>query len=474
MALDSLNSLYAYYSPYSLYGIGNTAATSSISSVTRLGRSGGEDAGGTAVGSITSVSSLGSALSAVSNLQSAAEKLTDAGAFGALSVTSSAPAVARGSAADGTAQGSYRVRVDQLAQEQVLTSAAQGSQYGTIGSGISTTVTFQFASGESAQVQIDGSNNTLRGIANAVNSAGNGLSASIISNASGYQLQIVGASGAANAFSVNAAGDATLEDFLSSPPGGGGLLRTQQAQDAQGTVNGVAFTSSTNTASTAVSGLTLNLKETGNATLSVGTNPDQAKAVSDFVDAYNAVQKSLTGLAQSYPGFSLTAPFLRSSLAGALNPGEEAGSAAISGLDDLGISRQPSGALSLDTGRLKASLGQDASAVASLFSNSEGTGIADQILQKVGEGGSLSTERLLQVVSPSLSSYGLSSSLSGIYGEQQNLLSQYGSLGSLSVSLASTSSLLSSLLGSSSNNLSGLGLIGGLSNPATVTSLFSS
>jgi len=61
-----------------------------------------------------------------------------------------------------------------------------------------------------------------------------------------------------------------------------------------------------------------------------------------------------------------------------------------------------------------------------------------------------------------------------MFNQQQNWLSQYSGLGSLTASLGSTDSLLSSLLGSSSNNLSGLGLIGGLSNPATVTSLFSS
>lgn len=479
MDSSGLTSIYAYYNPYGLYGLGGLSSLGAVAAANRSqGSSSVSGIGGSS--SWTTVSSLGQTLSAVSNLQTAAEKLTKPGAFSSLSVASSSPTVARGSAAEGTAQGAYTVRVDQLAQQQVLTSAAQATQYTAIGSGADTTVNFQFANGRSASVDIDGGDNTVKGLAAAINRADIGVSASVVSGPTGYQLQLSGESGAGNAFTVSASGDSTLSDFFSSPPGGNGLLLTQQAQDAKGSVNGSAFTSGTNTATTSVEGLTLKLNATGTTNLTVGGNADQASAVTDFVKAYNAVQSGLNSLSREYAGFNLTAPYLRNTLSQALTPGAAAGSGNIQKLADIGISSNANGSLSVDTEKLRSALSSNADAVASLFSTDKGEGVADRILAQVSEDGALAVDNLLKSAAPSLTTAGLSTAnlqsnlLNAMFNQQQNWLSQYSGLGSLTASLGSTDSLLSSLLGSSSNNLSGLGLIGGLSNPATVTSLFSS
>jgi len=477
MDTSSLNSIFAYYSPYGLYGLNSTSSLSPLAATQRSQESSGISA--LSGGSRTTVSSLGKALSAVADLQTAAEKLTQPGSFSSLAVSSSTSGVVKGSAAEGTAQGAYTVKVDQLAQGQVLSSATQASKYSTIGSGADTTVTFQFASGRSASVDIGGGDNTLKGMADTINRAGIGVSASVVSGPTGYQLQLSGESGAGNAFTVSASGDATLQGFFSSPPGGNGLLLTQQARDAQGTVNGSAFTSGTNTATTSVEGLTLKLTATGTSTLSVGANPDQAKAVTDFVDAYNTVQNSLSSLGKEYPGFGLTSPFLRNGLSNALTPGQEAGGENARKLADIGISSNANGTLSVDSNKLKAAITSNPDAVAKLFTTSSSQGVADRVLAQVDSGGSLSVDNLLKtaapsLTSPSLSSDSLQSSLVGsLLSQQQSLLSQYGSLGSLTASLSSTGQLLGNLLGNSAGGLGGLGLLGGLNNPGLANSLFS-
>nr|MBP7488861.1 hypothetical protein [Azospira sp.] len=117
MDSSGLTSIYAYYNPYGLYGLGGLSSLGAVAAANRS--QGSSSVSGIGGSSWTTVSSLGQTLSAVSNLQTAAEKLTRPGAFSSLSVASSAPTVARGSAAEGTAQGAYTVRVDQLAQQQV-------------------------------------------------------------------------------------------------------------------------------------------------------------------------------------------------------------------------------------------------------------------------------------------------------------------------------------------------------------------
>lgn len=468
MDLTGINTINALYNPYAYYGINGLYGLNSVNGVGQT--SAISSLLGVSASTTTSLSGLGKALSDISTLQTAAEKLTQPGVFSALAVTSSAPTVAKGTAATGTVQGSYSVQVNQLAQGQVLTSAAQPTKYAAIGSGADTTATFQFASGRSAQVTFYGGDNTVQGLADSINAAQIGITASVISSPAGYQLQLAGETGTGNAFTVSASGDSTLAQFLANPPGSGGLALSQQAQDAKGTINGSAFTSGTNTVATGVEGLSLKLTATGSATLSVAPNPDQTAAITDFVTAYNTLQQDLSGLARTYPGFGLTAPYLRSGLSTSLTPGSP-GSGGIASLAEIGITGNANGTLSVNTDTLRAALASKSEAVASLFSTEAGKGVADQVLAQVSGQGSLSVTNLLQTAAPSLGS-GLVNSL---FAEQQSLLAQYTSLGSLTSSLLGTSNLLTSILNGSGTTTSSTTLSGisGLSNLNTLTALSS-
>ncbi|MDE2585109.1 MAG: flagellar filament capping protein FliD, partial [Betaproteobacteria bacterium] len=256
-----------------------------------------------------------------------------------------------------------------------------------------------------------------------------------------------------------------LAQFLANPPGSGGLALSQQAQDAKGTINGTAFTSGTNTVATGVEGLTLKLAATGNTTLTVTPNPDQTAAITDFVAAYNTLQQDLIGLAQTYPGFGLTAPYLRSGLSAALTPGNP-GSNGIASLADIGITGNANGTLSVNSETLRAAIGSKPEAVANLFSTPAGNGVADQVLAQVSGQGALSVTNLLQTATPNFTS-GVVNSL---FAQQQDLLTQYTSLGSLTSSLLSTSNLLTSILNGGTSTTSS-STLSGLNNLNTLTAL---
>ncbi|WP_206810932.1 flagellar filament capping protein FliD [Paradesulfitobacterium ferrireducens] len=76
----------------------------------------------------------------------------------------------------------------------------------------------------------------------------------------------------------------------SSPNYAGGI--TQQATDASLTVNGVPMTSTANTITSAISGATITLSTTGTASVTVAQDISVTKkAIQDFVDKYNSLQK---------------------------------------------------------------------------------------------------------------------------------------------------------------------------------------
>jgi flagellar hook-associated protein 2 len=127
-----------------------------------------------------------------------------------------------------------------------------------------------------------GTNDTLNKIVSYINSQNWGVTAMVLSDASGARLAIYSQStGTTGAMTVlNNTTGLTFND----PIGG---------TDASFTVDGISFDSTTNTVTGAIPGVTLNLLGAFPgipAQLSVGADTTQAaQAISDFVSAYNAV-----------------------------------------------------------------------------------------------------------------------------------------------------------------------------------------
>lgn len=237
--------------------------------------------------------------SAVTDLRLPARALSDSSAFNSLSASSSNSAISA-SVSSGAQIGSYSVEVSSLAQAHSLASTQfADSNTTTLGTG---TLTIKSGS-NSATINIDNTNNTLDGIASAINGqSGLGVNASVLNTGSGYKLVLTAANtGLSNAIDLSVVdGDGNNTDAsglsqLSYTTGATNLTQTVPAKDAALTVNGVSITRSSNTVSDAINGLTLNLSSTNvgsPATISVTQDTASAvKYVQDFVDKFNALQK---------------------------------------------------------------------------------------------------------------------------------------------------------------------------------------
>ncbi len=257
---------------------------------------------------------------AVASLQSAAAGL----ALPATWTSSSAKVTGDGVSAavtDGgkASVGSYSIRVTQLARAQALASGQFDNSTEVLGNG---TLTLQVGSKITA-VTLDATNNTLAGVRDAINAAKAGVTASVVNDGTRFRLTLVATdTGASNAIRITALEEGTLPEDVANaddvglsrltfdstvvltPPAttaaGRNMIETRAAADALYEINGLSLTSSKNTISGAIEGVTINLKaesETAVSTIDVGRDTDSMKAaVSAFIKAYNDLNSTISSV----------------------------------------------------------------------------------------------------------------------------------------------------------------------------------
>ncbi len=340
------------------------------------------------------LSAYGSMTAALSSFQSSVATLTSQSTFQTLSATPSDTTVLTAAAANNASTGNYSINTTALAQAQTLVASGQASTTSAIGTGASTTLTFSFGTTSGTTftqdptqgtktVTIDSSNNSLQGIADAINAANIGVSASIVNDGSStpYKLELTSSTGANHSMEITVSGDATLQSLLSYSPGGSqSMTQTVAGQDAALTVNGLSIASPTNTVTSAISGVTLNLLKTGTSTLSITNNASSvATAVQSFVTAYNTLHGALSPLtaydSTTQQGGPLlgdyTAMSVQTQLSGILVsavPGLS-GNSGITTLGQLGISLNKDGTLSLDNTKLQSAISSNLSDIAGMFAS---------------------------------------------------------------------------------------------------------
>lgn len=352
----------------------------------------------------TKLSAYGQLTAGLSTFQSSVAALTSQSAFENLSATPADSTVLTASAANNASTGSYSVDVTGLAQSQSLVATGQANTTSAIGSGTSTTLTFTFGniSGTATKgvygsgttftqdptqgtktVTIDSSNNSLQGIMNAINAANIGVTASIVNDGSStpYRLELTSSSGANHSMEISVSGDSTLQGLLGYDPTsttGQYMNQTAAGQDAAFTVNGLSVASSSNTDSSAIPGVTLNLLKIGTTTLSISNDAASVQSsVQNFVSAYNTMHGALNSLtaydSTTKTGGPLvgdyTAMSVETKLSGILVaavPGLSS-TAGITTLAQLGISLNKDGTLSLDNTKLQSAISSNLSDVAAMF-----------------------------------------------------------------------------------------------------------
>ena len=147
----------------------------------------------------TAISSLGTLLSTLSNDIS---QLTDVqGVLAQKSGSSSDSSVLQLTSASSSAQaGTHQVIVNSLAQ----TSSGYLTPITNVADKLSGSMTITVGSGTAHTITLNSSNNTLAGLASAINASGSGVSASVLADANGSRLNLVsGTSGAAGGMGPN-------------------------------------------------------------------------------------------------------------------------------------------------------------------------------------------------------------------------------------------------------------------------------
>ncbi len=334
------------------------------------------------------ISAYGQLTSALSTLQNSLKGLS-ANGLGACSATSSTTGITA-STGSGAVPGNYAVVITQLAQTHKLTSPGQASATASLGAG-----TLSIAVAGGTPVTLSPATNSLNDIRDAINASGLAVTASIVSDgsANGQRLVISGKdSGAANAITLTGTGALAAFSYDPAAPvsfgydGSGNaptvMSQTQAAQDAQLTIDSVKVTSSTNTISSAIGGVTLKLTQASNTpvTITVDRDATAAKnAVNAFVKAWNDL-KSLVGTQTAWNDSTRTGAVLHgdSSPASAISQLRSTMSKAVAGagnfsvLSDLGISFQKDGSLSVSDAKLQSAIDNHPSDLVAMFAGSGG------------------------------------------------------------------------------------------------------
>lgn len=233
------------------------------------------------------ISAYGVLQNALNQFQSAADKLKDSQLFSAVksSVTGSSVTAASGSE---TAAGVYQIDVAQLATHYSVATAGVDDKSKQLGAG---TIEFTLGDGTVFSVAIEDGKSSLEDIRNAINAAGEGVSASIVNDGdpdSPWRLALAASeTGTDAAFSVTFDGVGLAKDDATEIA----------AENAQLTVNGITIISQGNQVEGAIEGVTLALAEEGMSTLRIEQdNESMTEAVKGFVSAYNTLQSTISRL----------------------------------------------------------------------------------------------------------------------------------------------------------------------------------
>lgn len=213
------------------------------------------------------------------------------GAFEARTATSSDESVLTAAAGAGTSTGTLSLQVQTLAQAHQLASNGVADPATTIQQG---TVQIHVGNGATTTVTIDGTNNTLQGLANAINASGGDVRASIVNDGSATPYKLLLSStktGAANTIQItnNLTGTGTAIDLSAQTVQAAGDASVKVGSGA----GAITVTSATNQIENLIAGVTIKLtKAAPTQTVTVSVSNDTAganKSIHDFVDAYNVV-----------------------------------------------------------------------------------------------------------------------------------------------------------------------------------------
>jgi len=432
-------------------------------------------------GTQTKLSAFGHIQSAMSALYDAASSLSNPTTWRSRQITSSdtSVAVATASGTNDTASTQFSLQVKALAQGQSLASKrfAAGDTMGADGELVVQTgrwadTDFTPAKADALHIHI-AKDDTLADVAAKISKEGaaNGISAVVIKDTDGERLLVRNSqTGTDNGFAIhvpNHEGNSKLAalayDPVSIANGQSGMERTVQAKDARFSINGMDVTSSNNTITDVVPGITLQLHKTSSTPVEIASGND-SQAVKDkitaFQEAFNQLTQLLRKLSsydqQSKTGQPLqgdsTIRHLQSALAGLMQrPGADGMTLAALGLEMKLDNDHRNPSLAIDESKLKAAL-NDLPRLEKIFTGSseqEGliTRIRDFAFAANGVQGDITTRtKGLQSIQKNTEN-AMDAMQLRLEQRQSNMLRQYQALDAKMATLSSLNAFLTAQIG---------------------------
>jgi flagellar hook-associated protein 2 len=321
----------------------------------------------------------------LSSLDSSYQDLSDfSGVFANLAAMSSDSSVLSASAGSGASAGTHTIEVSSLASTSTAYSTELSSASSSFTGG---DLVFQVGDGSQQTISLTGSNATLSAAASYITQQNAGVTASVVTDSSGARL-VLTSSTSGSAGSIN---------VISAPSGLG--FTTAAGTDASLTVDGVPVTSSSNSVSGVIPGVTLNLNGTSSSPVTVGVSADTGSivsAISSFVSAYNTaigdLNAQLTPSSSSSSSSSSSGVLqddsvvsdLQSQLLSVISTAAGDNST-YQTLAQLGISMNDNGTLSMDTSTLQSALTGNYAAVQSFFQDTSASSFSQSFQNLMSE-----------------------------------------------------------------------------------------
>ncbi len=334
------------------------------------------------------LSSFGLLQSYTVNIQDAVAALAKPALWQQTTATSNDKTAVAASSGTTAVPGNYSVEVTQLAQAQALASKQYAASTDPVGTGTLRIELGGWTGGglpfipqtppTQVDIPISVGEDSLESVRAKINASNAGVSASIIRDSGGAKLVIrSNSTGLQQSMRISAVpadapttpGGPTLNDLVFDNPAGSATMTQSLApKDAAALVNGLPVTSSTNTLTNVIEGVTLTLSQT-TATgkpvqVAVGVDSEaMKKALTDFAKAYSDINKYIVEQTKYDPDKKVASPLqgdratltLQSQLRSMIGA-TGAASTAFARLSDTGLELQADGGLKLNDSKFSKAL----------------------------------------------------------------------------------------------------------------------
>ena len=234
----------------------------------------------------TQLSAVGTIKVALETYRTAIGKLNTVSSFNGLAAISSDEKISKVTIDDNASSGTYALKVTQLATASKITSKVfEGGTSAVVNAGTKDTTLTISQSDNDYNVSIP-PGATMQQTRDAINSQlqSKGISANVLTDSNGSRL-VISSQTTGKGTDITISGDSELST---------GFDAGKPPLNAEYSIDGVSMESSSNKVTSAISGVSLELLDTKDSTITVASNTTTLKAsVQSFVSAYNALMTSI-------------------------------------------------------------------------------------------------------------------------------------------------------------------------------------